>query len=529
MPERRPAPRPRASFGSTFGLIVAVVTLAAAVAFFALRDTNGSEAPLLCDGLATAGTAYLLLDLRKPMAPGVSATATREVARRVPAGTELAVYAVGHDPRTPRHHVGRLCRPYDDDVLQVTTAKDGGTTPRDCDNLPAQISPALRAAATTYCGERSTLARRVDTLNAAAAPRVADAYLVEAIAESVGDLAAAPAPRTLYVHSDMLQHAPWYSHLDLDWPEWVFEDFAAIPDTGPASRRPDVPAGLRVRVLYVPRAGVTDAPRVQAAHWAFWRRYFDGADIAFEARAPLRAYAATPAMALDSALAAVAGERRATARRRQEAERELAAVNRQIEAVDAESRTLVGAYDDLAERVGALGRQLASTRSERHRLRTELDNRPVPAPEPPVVPEPPGLPEPPAVPEPRIVQAAACGVVLRPEFDTALTAERNLGDGAANHGAGRMVVRYAVDARGATLDGAAVDAERSSATRPEDFDVLAGDALSVVQGWRFHVDCGPGAAIGPQGQAGTATLNYRQKCVGAPIPRCRTVFSDAAY
>ena len=110
-----------------------------------------------------------------------------------------------------------------------------------------------------------------------------------------------------------------------------------------------------------------------------------------------------------------------------------------------------------------------------------------------------------------------------------MTAERYLDDVAANHGAGRMVVRYAVGAQGATLDGAAVDTDRSSATRPEDFDVLARDALRVVQGWRFDVDCGPGGAIGPEGQAGTATLNYRQKCVGAPIPRCRTVFSDAAY
>ena len=445
------------------------------------------------------------------MAPGVSADATREVARRVPAGAELAVHAVGRDPRDPRHHVGRLCRPYDDDALQIATAKDGGRTRRDCDNLPAQISPALRAAATTYCRERSALAQRVDALDAEAPRRVADAYLVEAIAESVRDLAAVPAPRALYVHSDMLQHAPWYSHLDLDWPEWVFEDFAALPDKGVLAGRPEVPAELPVRILYVPRAGLTDTPRVQAAHRAFWRSYFDGAELAFETRAPQPVFAATPRMALDAALADVAGERQAAARRRQEAERDLAAVNREIEAVEAESRSLVATYDDLAERVDALGRQLASAQAERRRLAAELDTRPFPAPETPVEP------------------SAACGLVLHPEFDTAMTAERYLGDVAANHGAGRMVVRYAVGAQGATLDGAAVDADRSSATRPEDFDVLARDALRVVQGWRFDVDCGPGGAIGPEGQAGTATLNYRQKCVGAPIPRCRTVFSDAAY
>ena len=509
MPERRPATRPPASFGSTFGPIAAAVALAA-VAFVALRGTTGPDDPLLCDGSA-AGTVHLLLDLRKPMAPGVAGDATREIARRVPAGAELAVHAVGDDPRNPRHHVGRLCRPSDDDALQVATAKDGGRERRDRENLPAQISPALRAAATTYCRERSALERRVDTLGTTTGPRVADAYLAEAIAESVRDLAAATEPRALYVHSDMLQHAPSYSHLDLDWPEWDFEDFAAVPDADPPARRAGVPAGLRVRVLYVPRAGVTDASRVQAAHQAFWRRYFDGADLAFEARAPRPAYAATPRMALESALAEVAADRLAATRRREQAERERAAVNRQLEAVDAESSTLVAAYDRLAERVEALGPQLAATRTERRRLRAELDSRPLSAPEPPVVPP------------------AACRLALRPEFDAALATERQLGDGVANHGAGRMVVRYAVDADGGTLGGAAVDAERSSATRPEDFDVLARDALRVVRGWRFLVDCGADAAIGPGGQAATATLNYRQKCVGAPIPRCRTVFSDAAY
>ena len=507
MPERRPATRPPASFGSAFGPIAAVLVLAAG-AFLVLRGTTAPDDPLLCDGAAT-GTAHLLLDLRKPMAAGVSAAATREVARRVPAGAELAVYALGDDPRLLRRQIGRLCRPYDDDALQVATAKDGGKARRDCDNLPAQIAPALRAAAKTYCEERSALERRVDELAARAGPQVPDAYLVEGIEESVRHLAATPTPRALYVHSDMLQHAPWYSHLDLDWPEWGFDDFASAED--PRARRPDVPVAFSVRVLYVPRVGLTDAPRVQAAHRAFWRSYFDGADLAFEARAPQPVFAAAPRMALESALADVAGERRVTARRRQEAERELAAVNRQIEAVEAESRALVAAYDGLAERVDVLVGQLATTRVERRRLQAEWDNRPVGGPAPPVA------------------ASAACRLALGPEFDTALTAERYLGEVAANHGAGRMVVRYAVDADGATLDGAAVDAERSSATRPEDFDVLAGDALRVVEGWRFRVDCGPGAAIGPGGQAGTATLNYRQKCVGAPIPRCRTVFSDAAY
>ena len=499
--------------------------------FFALRGTTDPEGPLLCDGSATAGTVHLLLDLRKPVAAGVSATATLEVARRLPAGTELAVFAVGDDPRTPRHHVGQLCRPYEDDALQVATAKDGGRERRDCDNLPAQISPALRTAATTYCRERSALARHVDQLEAAADPRVADAYLVEAIAESVRGLAAAPEPRALYVHSDMLQHAPWYSHLDLDWPEWVFEDFAAIPDTDPPSRRADVPAGLRVRVLYVPRIGLTDAPRAQTAHRVFWRRYFDGADLAFESRAPLAVYAATPRMALDSvprpgpalpgdgeeegaeavsALAEVAQERTAAVRRRQEAEQELEAVNRQIEAVAAESRTLDTAHDGLVAQIDDVGRQLASTQAERHRPQAELDNRAPLAPDPPAV-------------------RLACDLALHPEFDTILAAERYLGEGTANHGAGQMVVRYAVDAAGGTLDGAAIDTERSSATRPEDFDVLAADAIRFVSGWRFRVDCGPDAAIGPEGQAGTATLTYRQKCVGAPIPRCRTVFAEAAY
>lgn len=514
MPDERPASRlTRASLGSAFGLAAATVVVVAGV-FLAVRDATETDDPTprpLCDEGPSPG-AHLLLDLRKPVAAGASSTALQEVGRRVPTGTPLTVLAIGDDPRTPRFFVGRLCRPYGDDALQVASAKDGGTAWRDCDDLPAQISPDLREAATAYCRERSALTRRIDGLEAAAGPRVDDAYLVEAIEESIGELAAMPAPRALFVHSDMLQHAPWYSHLDLDWPEWGFDDFASIPVASAGGARGGMPQGLRVHVLYVPRDGLTVEPRAQAAHWAFWRRYFDGTDLAFETRAPQDVYTATPLMDLASAMAEVAVERGAATRRRLEAGRELRAINRAIETAEEQARTLAAAHDELAARVADLGRERLTAEAVRLRLQAELDDRASRASR---------------ASDSVVVSSTACALSLRPPLDAALAEERYVGGSTVNYGSGRMVVRYAVDSQGATLDNAVVDPERSTAVRQEHFDVLADDALRIVRSWRFRVDCGPDGAIGPEGQTGTATFIYGQKCVGAPIPRCRTVFSDA--
>ena len=114
---------------------------------------------------------------------------------------------------------------------------------------------------------------------------VTDAYLIEALE----DIAA----RRVFVFSDMLQHAPWYSHLDLRWTRWSYAAFGAYDaarERPPATvvsgaGRTVVETSLRVVVFYPLRARVTDALRPRHAHQLFWRDYLAerrGAQVVFE-------------------------------------------------------------------------------------------------------------------------------------------------------------------------------------------------------------------------------------------------------
>lgn len=149
----------------------------------------------------------LLIDLRKPMRAAPPSSVFVEVARGIDTGSELRVFTVTADPVAPRRFVGRLCRPYDHNDLQVSAAKDGSADVRDCDDLPAQLAPGLRQAALDYCAKRAALGRRIDDLAAAASgASVPNAYLMEALEDTVRELAAGTASRKLFVLSDMLQH-----------------------------------------------------------------------------------------------------------------------------------------------------------------------------------------------------------------------------------------------------------------------------------------------------------------------------------
>jgi hypothetical protein len=328
----------------------------------------------------------------------------------------------------------------------------------------------------------------------------------------------------------MMQHARWYSHLDLDWTAWGFDDF----ELQRRAHDPDlhgVPAELAVRVLYLPRLGLTDARRARQAHHTFWRRYFEGADIAFEDRAPLPNYDA-------GSLMDVVGEARAAARQRSALAMETADSERRLREIEAERQALAArrrhndeATDRKRAEVAKLRRNRLDLSAKRRRLQTELLSLPEPM-DPNRVPD---------VPVPvrdgvlvleqgGLAESALCGLSLPSTIRARLEDERYVGDRSTNYGAGTITVRYAVSAEGLTLDDAvAVQRERSTATLTEHFDTLADDASRLVRDWRFAVDCGPDGVIGDEGQMGVAMFRYREKCSGAPLPRCRTVLADVAF
>ena len=511
-------------------LAFALIAAVGAVAVQVSRTSQWGSTGVRCvDG--AAGSAALLIDLRKPMRDASAGAVFREVARRLDAGVELRVFLVADDRLAPRRFVGGLCRSYDNDELQVAGAKDQRAGRRDCDDLPAQIAPELREAATDHCARRMALERRIDDMaRDAAVDTVADAYLMEALEETVGELAEGAGPRILYVLSDMLQHASWYSHLDLDWSAWDFDDFER-------QRRaydlelPDRPAELAVRVLYLPRLGLTDAHRARDAHRTFWRRYFDGADVAFEDRAPLRGYHAATLMDLVGDARSAARQRNALAVERVESERRLRDMEAERQALAARRRDNDAAADDKRAEVVELRRTRLALVAERQRLQAELLSLPEPQQQAAVSEVPVPAQDEVQVPEQGEVAAPAfCGLSLGSAFQAELEDERYLGDRRTNYGAGTIAVRYAVSAEGLTVDDAvAVQPERSTATLTEHFDVLADDATRLVRDWRFAVDCGPDGAIGVEGQTGVAVFRYREKCSGAPLPRCRTVLSDVAF
>ena len=515
MPETRSA-----SFAKALAWAGVLTVAVGAGAFVAMRgSTAGPGGAAVCSADADVGAA-LLLDVAKPVPQGTSDRALRDVGARLAAGVELRVYAVGADAADP---VGELCRPYANEALLVAAAKDGLTV-RDCNDLPAQIPPELRTAAARYCGERAALARLVDGLRPSGDRPVEAADLTAAIEAIVRDLDDGR-PSTLFVASDMLQHTARYSHLDLDWTEWGFRDFEAA--TRPRERMiAPRPEGLEVRVLYVPRRGLTDVHRVRDAHWAFWRRYFAPAEVVFEASPDAPAYEAKMRMDLAAAAVDVARERANAAVLKREADDELQAVGEALDELAITAREAEAAVATLAARVARVRRDREAADTERARLLALWEGHVTAAPavDPGLATERPLTADDPAAGS---FLTPACALRLLAPFAAAAGQERYL-DVSANFGAGTVVVEYAVAADGVPIAGSlVVDRGRSSATRAEHLDALADDAVRVVGAWRFEVACGTGQAIGADGWPATATVSYRQKCTGAPIPRCRTVFAEA--
>ena len=498
------------------------------------------------------GSATYLLDLRKSIgdatAPGKS---LNDIGRRLPAGTELRVYAITEDAAAPRRPLDRFCKPYSEQDVVIRAAKDQGKGERDCNELPAQVSQRVRDLATRFCSRRDALRTRIDQL-AAKAPRVVDnAYVVEALEATAAEFASRSKPWNLFVFSDMLQHSDWYSHLDLGWTGWSFAMFAAraaeretsaIAASGPlAGVAPPQGERLRVTVFYPPRRRVTESLRPRYAHQTFWRRYFEAqqADVDFVelSRAPVieaPSLMVTPKEQLAREIAAVledTKERREAAARSELALAELERVNARLPtppatgpapvvgAVKTSARPAEPPPEPAAATGAASGEPAPAERTETSAEAAPLDTPPAESSEEPAAPAP-LLAD--ALASDSTVAGAlpACAISLNPEFAPSLAAGGYPGGRRVNYGAAVVRVRYTVDEQGRTVDAAVVPEVATDGAAPGDLANLAEDTAAEVRRWEFAVpDNRDACALVPQ----VATFTYGERCRGSPVPTCRTI------
>ena len=332
--------RPLARTASTYGRrspgkaaswsLLVLLPIVAVVVALALEVQDTLQEPRTVDlcqagsGDAT-GHGVFLLDLQKPLARGhapLPGRLLRDVTLDLAAHTELEVFTLTDYAEAPRMLLGRLCKPYGNADLAVDTAKDQGEATRDCDDLPAQIPATVRESAELFCAEREALVGRIDALvRASRSGLVRNAYLVEALEETARDFDRLRGAKSLYVFSDMMQHARWFSHLDTGWGGWDFEAFAARRDERAvlAGASPAPGPDWYTRIFYLHRKDVTERPEAQQAHRQFWERYFNERGLAepqlaasrlhFEAQAPVLDYAAESLMAVPTQAELVAQER----------------------------------------------------------------------------------------------------------------------------------------------------------------------------------------------------------------------------
>ncbi|MCY4012144.1 MAG: hypothetical protein OXG82_05445 [Gammaproteobacteria bacterium] len=477
--------------GRPWSLVGAFAAASAALAILVVFG-DADEAALLDADLCptqdiSSARAVYLVDAHKPLDADLEplpGKLLRRLTLELDADAELSVFAVGADSAAPRTYVGRICKPYDNAQLQVAGAKDQTSTRRDCDDLPAQIPPVLRDAAGRFCRRRAALERRLDAL-----PRLPvgaplkQAPLAEALEASLDDLAATTArPATLYVLSDMLHHAPGFSHLD----RGARQDHAAFQGAVRRNKgeRPS-PSGVGVEVFYLPRAGLTDEPGAELAHKRFWRRFFAGTVVSFTDQPTAAAYPSRPLLppapalgaaapsdpvptsdADDPAAAELAELRNGLADERRKAQQLLDEIaQRQAELADMERRM----EEREAEEARRRADDLAALQEERSQIEAERRD----------------LAEETAAAEARRqAEASRPSCPLRyvegsavPEYPSRTV----------NIGSATVAVAFDVDARGRTVDASVhVDAARSSAER-DNLDAFTGAAIAVVRQWEFEL------------------------------------------
>lgn len=349
------------------GALGLVVTLA-------MQVQDGLQEPTVADACqgedaAGAGQAVFLIDLQKPLAPGHATLPGRllnEVTLGLAARTELTVYALADYAEAPRMLLGRLCKPYGNGELAVGTAKDQDAATRDCDDLPAQIPSSVRDSAKRFCRQRDALAGRIDALAVQArSASVDNAYLVEALEDTARDFEQFAGPRSLYVFSDMMQHADWFSHLDTSWHDWDFERFAAVRDARALAGAAPQPSGeLRATIFYLARKDVTEHPRQRLVHRQFWEAYLEPAETEFVDQAPVLQYSGVPLMDVPTEAELVAQERERVRYERAELERMRVDLQRS-------QRDLAAGRERLAEERQQWRDRESEMRRDRERLREQ--------------------------------------------------------------------------------------------------------------------------------------------------------------
>ena len=532
-------------------LVLVVGALLAVVLLRPGEDAPPAELALdadLCptDPEGIAASATLVLDTGKPLGGAPSPSAVlRDVSLEMAPNTELHLYAVRENPNAPLTSLGRLCKPYDSSQLSVAMAKDQREASRDCDDLPAQLTPFVREAAQRFCVRRNELGARVDELSKGAPRVVAASHLVDALLQARRSLVRRKAPRTLYVYSDMLQHADWYSHFDLDWTQWRTE-YTARQDAA-------ANGAMTAKILYLPRQDLTEPLRPRRVHQEYWRAFFDGADVTFTDYEPVPGYAWSPLMdaptggtqkgddpSLDEERAKIEelrerlrAEAAALAEQRQQSIAARETLANAEQALDAPADATQDAVDSNnvppdspADDASSEGEPSATPAVGNDQANVQ-DALPVAAPPPQLAV---GTGEPPPSLDVAAVfadDAPPCPATLGAPSQTSLAPGGYPGGERVNYGAGVLVFDYALDERGAIVDtGVAVRRDLSNMEMPEHFDALAADTIADIVAWQFDFADTEGDCS--RAQRGTATFTYASRCVGAPRPSCRTVRTSVA-
>lgn len=291
---------------TTVLLVVVVATVGALSLVFSGSDTKTQSLDAdLCptDSGEISGSNMLLYDFVKPLSSDhaeLPSNLLREVGWSMERNAELSVFSLAEAAAYPGILLKRLCKPYANSDLRVGMVgnQDAHRTLPECDSLPAQLPSEVRKSATAFCAQLQSLGNKLNAMVRTEWPaerKVQNAYLAEALHDIAVDLRdrpeAGPEPHAIYVVSDMMQHANWYSHLEREWSDWDYEAFAKLMAAqiwGNASSRGTI--GKRVEIFYIPRRGLTDQARVRWAHQRFWRSYFAGSNITFHNQLTAPAY-----------------------------------------------------------------------------------------------------------------------------------------------------------------------------------------------------------------------------------------------
>ena len=351
-------------FGRVRWTLLLFIFLPIPVLFFLVPHVRGmlngtSEGDMcLVEPAEIAGHAVYLLDLRKPLGPAhgsLPGKLLRDISHELGANTELKVFALTTYAESPRMLLGSLCKPYDNADLRIATAKDQshGNGLRDCADVPAQVPVSLREKVNQFCAQRDALHRRIDVLAQQGVDgMVANSYVVEALEDTFRDLEALSGAKSLYVFSDMMQHASWYSHLDLRWEDWSFEDFSGRREEREALMGPPARPGsdIQSKVFYVARAGTTENLRLRGAHQQFWQDFFAGAEFDFQDRAAMPAYLHEHLMDVPSKAEMAARERERVRYEREVVEQLRAKVQEEKVALESARQQLIDQKRQLEER-----------------------------------------------------------------------------------------------------------------------------------------------------------------------------------